>query len=126
MNGSIAKLPACYEEKNKHQLSRNENSSSAQCLSWPLTTGCLCLKNANDILYIFEWVVEIKFLCTKDKIDKGLHESKEHFSPSKNKSTSSRTECFFFNFRFLRSNKLEKLEFKLEKKYQDLETCRKS
>ena len=28
--------------------------------------------------------------------------------------------------RFLRYDKLEKLEFKLEKKYWDLETCRKS
>ena len=34
----------------------------------------------------------------------------------------------FFNcsWRFFRSNELEKLEFKLEKKYWDLETCRKS
>ena len=36
------------------------------------------------------------------------------------------TECFLTcSWRFLRSNKLDKLEFKLEKKYWDLETRRK-
>ena len=37
------------------------------------------------------------------------------------------TECFLTcSWRFFMYNNLEQLEFKLEKKYWDLETCRKS
>jgi len=40
-----------------------------------------------------------------------------------NKWSSAFLTC---SLRFLRSNKLDQMEFKLEKKYWDLETCRKS
>ena len=54
----------------------------------------------------------------------------QNYSHSESSEQFLVTECFFKlvpgGFSILISNELEQIEFKLEKKYWDLETCRKS